>query len=103
MKINEKHAREFLETYYKRSIDNVELIGQGAWSRCFGYQHNGRELVIRFGKYLEDFEKDRIASSFNSILLPVPQLFSLGKAFSGFYAISTRAYGKPLENLGYLE
>jgi hypothetical protein len=35
--------------------------------------------------------------------LPVPQVSEIGPAFGGHFAISTRAYGEPLECLGTRE
>lgn len=77
----------------------VALIGEGAWSRCYGFQRDGQELAIRFGKYVDDFEKDQIAYRYAAPDLPVPQVFEIGGAFDGYYAISTRVHGIPLESV----
>ncbi len=92
-------ARGFLENHLGRGVEAVELAGEGAWSRCFGFSDRGRELVIRFGKFVEDFEKDRRAASFSSAALPVPEVTEIGQAFDGYFAISSRAHGEPLESL----
>lgn len=96
--IYEKEAETFLNSYYNRSL-HVELLGEGAWSRCFGYQHDDQELVIRFGNYVEDFEKDRLAYRHVAPALPVPQVLDIGQAYDGYYAISTRVSGDPLEHV----
>ncbi len=35
----------------------VEPVGSGAWSTCFGFRHQNEDLVARFGSHLADFEK----------------------------------------------
>lgn len=92
-------ARTFLARRFDVDPSTVELIGEGAWSRCFGFQRDGKELVIRFGKYVEDFRKDQHAFTHAAPGLPIPEVLDLGRAFDGYYAISTRAHGVPLETL----
>ena len=75
------------------------MIGEGAWSQCFGFRRGDEELVIRFGKYVSDFYKDRRAYTYASPELPIPQVLDIGQAFDRYYAISTRAHGVPLESL----
>jgi hygromycin-B 4-O-kinase len=96
-------ARDFLATHLGRDVGTVELVGEGAWSRCFGFRDDSRELVIRFGNYGDDFEKDQRAGTFASANLPIPQVIEIGPALGGHFAISTRAYGEPLELLGARE
>jgi hygromycin-B 4-O-kinase len=98
--IGAREATDFLREHLGRDIDAVELVGEGAWSRCFGFRDGERDLVIRFGSYLDDFEKDRRAAAFTSATLPVPQVSEIGRALGGYFAISSRAYGDPLESLG---
>jgi hygromycin-B 4-O-kinase len=100
---NECDAREFLTAHLGRAVGAVELVGEGSWSRCFGFRDEGRERVIRFGNFFDDFEKDRRAAAFASPALPVPEVWELGEALGGYFAISTRAYGEPLETLGARE
>jgi hygromycin-B 4-O-kinase len=97
--ITDSAARDFIESHYGRQVGDVEYVGEGAWSRCFGFTDRGRSLVVRFGRHLDDFEKDRHASSHRSPLLPIPEVLEIGQAFEGFFAISTRACGQPLESL----
>jgi hygromycin-B 4-O-kinase len=93
------HAREFLRAHLGQDVGPVELVGEGWWSRCFGFRYRDRDLVIRFGRHVDDFRKDQRASAFTSAALPVPEVVDLGDAFDGYFAISTRAYGVPLESL----
>jgi len=97
--IGVREAQAFLAEHLGHPVDRVELVGEGAWSRCFGFTDGARDLVIRFGRYVDDFEKDARAASFSTSALPVPQVSEVGTAFAGFFAISTRAYGRPLESL----
>jgi len=101
--ISSGDAREFLTAHLGRDVDDVDLVGEGAWSRCFGFVDDGLERVIRFGNFLDDFEKDRRAASFAAPALPVPEISEIGEALGGYFAISTRAYGEPLETLDQRE
>ena len=92
-------ARAFLIQRFGIDGDSVEHIGEGAWSRCFGFSHNGAELVVRFGRHVEDFERDRLAARFASPDLPIPQVIEIDEAFGAWYCLSTRARGTPLEQL----
>lgn len=92
-------ARAFLVERFGFGVDGVELIGEGAWSRCFGFSHNGSELVARFGRHADDFGRDRLAARFAARNLPIPQVIEIGQAFGAWYCISTRARGTPLEQL----
>ncbi len=92
-------ALSFLVERFGADVGEVELIGEGAWSRCFGFVHNGSELVVRFGRHADDFERDRLAARFATRNLPIPQVIEIGDAFGAWYCISTRARGTPLEQL----
>lgn len=90
-------AQRFLRDLLGSDVEGVELVGGGAWSTCFGFVHADRDLVARFGPFLDDFEKDRRAGVFSSPSLPIPQVIEIGDAFDGYFAISTRVRGRPLE------
>lgn len=92
-------ARRFLTTHLGRDPGIVEPVGEGAWSRCFGFGEAGDERVVRFGRHREDFEKDRHAARFAREALPIPEVFAVGEALGGFFAISRRVRGEPLETL----
>jgi hygromycin-B 4-O-kinase len=99
IKVNVKQAQTFLAGYLGDAPRKVSWIGEGAWSQCFGFHLGNEELVIRFGHYVSDFYKDRRAYMYASPELPIPQVLDIGQAFDGYYAVSTRAYGVPLESL----
>jgi hygromycin-B 4-O-kinase len=94
-------ARKFLEAHLGREVEAVELAGEGAWSRCFGFRDpaggDDADLVVRFGRYRDDFENDRRAAEFAAPGLPVPRVLDIGEAFGAWFAISTRVRGEPLE------
>jgi hygromycin-B 4-O-kinase len=92
-------AARFVSQRFGDGAGPVEHVGDGAWSRCFGFTLEGSELVIRFGRHLEDFERDRIAAHFAARNLPIPQVIEIDAAFDGWYCISTRSRGTPLEKL----
>ena len=92
-------ARGFLIGHLGDDVTDVELVGEGEWSRCFGFAHRGSEHVVRFGRHVEDFRRDQWASRFASADLPIPQVTEIGEAFGACYAISARAHGTPLEQL----
>lgn len=96
-------ARAFLINRFGVAGDTVEYVGEGAWSRCYGFTHNGSELVVRFGRHCEDFERDRFAAHFAARDLPIPQVVEVDEALGGWYCVSTRAHGKPIELLDATE
>ncbi|MBX2998478.1 MAG: aminoglycoside phosphotransferase family protein [Caldilineaceae bacterium] len=97
--VDATQAQTFLAAQFDPTISDVEQIGEGAWSRCFGFRRGDEKLVVRFGNYVDDFENDQRASIYNAVDLPVPQVLAIGPAFGGYYAISTRVYGHPLDHL----
>lgn len=97
--VDEAGARSFLDAHVQGVVTGVELVGEGEWSRCFGFRSGDRDLVIRFGHHVEDFEKDRLAASYSSPALPVPPVLEVGSAFDGHFAISERVHGVALESL----
>ena len=82
---------ELREVGYDAS-DVVEA-GAGAWSMCFAFPCRGRDLVVRFGPHVEDFEKDRFAARFSCAAMPVPNVELLAAPVTAFMAVSTRAAG----------
>jgi hygromycin-B 4-O-kinase len=59
----------------------------------------GYDYVIRFGKYLEDFAKDRLAAGYAGPALPIPRVVEIGEAFGGYYAISERVFGGYIDDV----
>src|SRR5262249_44494864 len=84
---------------YGPSAGSVAELGGGDWSRAFSFRLDTRDLVARFGRYLEDFVRDQKAMAFARPELPVPAVLEVGEALGGFYAISERHFGAFLETL----
>ena len=78
---------------------DVVEVGAGAWSSCFAFRADGRDLVVRFGPYVEDFQKDRFAARFSCAAMPVPSVEVIRSAGDGFLAVSTRVPGIALEEV----
>lgn len=64
--IDEVGARSFLAGWCGHAPGRVGLVGEGEWSRCFGFTLDGQELVVRFGRHVGDFAKDRLAAAISS-------------------------------------
>jgi hygromycin-B 4-O-kinase len=91
-------VRDFITGRFGGAEGIVRLAG-GAWSRAFGFRAGGRDLVVRFGPFAEDYQKDRVAASWCRDDLPVPEVLEIGEAFDGHYAVSQRVSGAPIEDL----
>jgi hygromycin-B 4-O-kinase len=94
-----QQVQAFLVSHLGVEISKVVQVGEGAWSRCFGFSCGGQDLVIRFGKYVSDFQKDQLAYTYATPDLPIPEVLEIGQALDGYYAISRRVYGVPLESV----
>jgi hygromycin-B 4-O-kinase len=99
MTIDCTQVQAFLTSHFDRASSHIVRIGEGAWSQCFGFRRGDQELAIRFGQHVDDFRKDQLASTYRSPDLPIPDVLGIGQAFDGYYAISTRVHGVPLESL----
>jgi hygromycin-B 4-O-kinase len=89
----------FLRGLYRASVEGVAPLHGGEWSAAFSFTLGGQELVARFSSHREDFEKDRVASTFATSHLPVPRLLDIGESALGHYAITERKHGVFLEDL----
>lgn len=101
--INIQQARSFLIDQLHYTPSDLTLIGEGAWSRCFGFRQGEQALAIRFGDHVEDFQKDQLADRYATPDLPIPKVHDIGEAFGGYYAISARVHGVPLEQVSPAE
>jgi hygromycin-B 4-O-kinase len=89
---------EFLLSRYPRTSDLIALPA-GGWSSAFSFRTDQRELILRLGVYMADFEKEQVAATWKVPDLAIPEVLELGQAFDGFYIVSQRHYGSPLANL----
>jgi hygromycin-B 4-O-kinase len=99
MSIDAAAAQRFLADQFDPQVHDVEPAGAGAWSRAFSFRRGADELIVRFGSHGDDFAKDRRAYRYHAPGLPVPEVLAVGPAFGGFYAISRRMWGTPLEHV----
>jgi len=97
--IDISEVQAFLADHLNSVPSEVALIGEGAWSRCFGFRRGDDELVIRFGKYVDDFQKDKRAYRYATPDMLIPEVIDIGPYGDGYYAISTRVHGIPLESV----
>ncbi|HEY7627870.1 MAG TPA: aminoglycoside phosphotransferase family protein [Ilumatobacteraceae bacterium] len=91
-------VERFLTTTLGLPATSVHHIGSGAWSECYAFRSDGFDYVIKTGPYLDDFERDRIAASYMTPDLPIPRTMAIGNGLDGYYAVSSRVFGAPLES-----
>jgi len=99
MPVTDAEAFRFVASYYGRRAADVSVLGAGEWSRAYAFVLDGREAVIRFGHHVEDFRKDQVMAAHSSASLPVPSVLEIGAAGDGYFAVSERAHGDPLDDL----
>jgi len=95
---------EFLTSRVGHGISNVHRLGSGEWSTAYGFENLGAAYVVRFGNFIEDFEKDRQASRYAAADLPIPSVLDIGTTTNdGYYAISERMPGRTLDSIDEAE
>ncbi len=99
MPVTDADARRFVTEYYGRRARDVRALGAGEWSRAYALVLDGREAVIRFGDYVEDFRKDEVMAAHSCAALPIPAVIEVGAAGTGYFAVSERAHGELLDSL----
>jgi chloramphenicol 3-O-phosphotransferase len=97
--MTDAEAYRFLCGHYHRHARDVHLLGAGEWSRAYAFVLDGREMVIRFGEHIEDFRKDQVMAAYRRAALPIPAVIEIGAAGDGYFAVSERAPGEPLDGL----
>ena len=96
-------ANHFVKDLFGDKAQKLEILASGEWSKAYSFLLDGEKMVIRFGAYRQDFEKDRVFSTYSSENLPVPKVLEVGETESGFFAVSKWVPGKPLDELNGLE
>ena len=91
--------RAFLIDRLDADPDSIEVLRPGEWSRVYAVHRGNEELVVRFSRYRDDFEKDRLAAGWSGPDLPVPEVLEIGEAPGGAYAITRRVRGEYLDVL----
>ncbi len=92
-------TRLFLVETLGADPSSIEPLRPGEWSRVYAIRRGGADLVVRFSRYRDDFEKDRAVAERSSAALPVPPVLELGEALGLAYAVTPRAQGEFLETL----
>ncbi len=92
-------VKEFLAAGFGSDDSDIVPLGKGVWSKAFAFRRAGRDYVIRFGVYREDFAKDQLSAGYASPALPIPRVIELGEAFGGYYAISERVFGRYIDDV----
>lgn len=88
------------ERFGSDASTTVKPLRGGDWSRAYSFSTDGRDLVVRFGKYRDDYEADASAVGYAAPGLVVPQVLEIGDAFGAYFAISEMFHGTFLEELG---
>ena len=96
---DETHVDAFLAARFGDDVSDVAHLGAGVWSKAYAFRRAGRDYVIRFGAHQEDFAKDRLAARYACPALPIPRVVEMGKAASGYYAISERVFGGYIDDV----
>ncbi len=98
--VDDARAEAFLVARYGREVSAITSVEHGEWSKTYAFHRAGLGYIIRFSAVQEDFAKDRLAAGYGSRDLPIPQIIEIGTAFDGFYAVSEKAPGGYLDELG---
>ena len=85
MDVDSSLAQAFLSTHLGIEATEVVAIGEGAWSRCFGFRRGDEELVIR--GYIPPLEASNWYAS--------PEEFAAVYESAGFDAIDARLIERP--------
>jgi aminoglycoside phosphotransferase (APT) family kinase protein len=99
MKLTIAQVEQFLTQHTHQAVSSVLPLVGGEWSQAFAFNTNGKSYVIRFGRHLEDYKKDELASNFSSKYLPIAPVLEVGSAFGEYFAISEQAFGEMLNEL----
>ncbi|SDX07664.1 phosphotransferase family protein [Paenibacillus sp. CF384] len=87
-------ANRFVMEHFGSRAEHLAPLASGAWSKAYSFTLDGHEMIIRFGAYVEDFEKDRAMGTFSTAALPIPKVLEVGKTENGFFAVSERVRGE---------
>jgi uridine kinase len=92
-------ATAFLVANVGPDVTKVRALGAGEWSRAYAFELLGGCYVVRFSRYLDDFEKDRRAAAYSGPDLPIPAIVDVGTTENGYFAISDHKAGVGLDTL----
>lgn len=92
-------AQEFVRRRYGDRASELEVLGAGEWSQAYAFRLDGREAVICFGAYGDDFAKDAVMAGYSSPCLPIPRILEHGRTDWGYFAVSECVHGAMLDEL----
>jgi hygromycin-B 4-O-kinase len=98
--MTEADARRFIADRFGDRAGELTPLGAGEWSCAYAFTLDGQAAVVRFGAYGDDFVKDQVMARFSSPDLPIPAVTELGETAHGYFAVSARAFGMLLDELG---
>lgn len=84
--LDPSEIRDWLASRHRSEIRGLEALPAGYWSAAFGYEVDGRELVLRVGTQPEGFVMDRLAHEYRRPGLPIPEVLDVGEVFGVAYA-----------------
>jgi hygromycin-B 4-O-kinase len=90
--------RDFLHKRFDPAAE-IGVMRPGEWSVVYSVRTTDVDVVVRFGAYDEDFEKDAFVARYSSAVLPIPPLLEWGPALGGFYAVAPRMRGEHIDGL----
>jgi hygromycin-B 4-O-kinase len=90
--------RDFMRERFGPAAE-IALMRPGEWSVVYSVRATDVDVVVRFGAYDEDFEKDAYAARYSSPALPIPPVLEWGPTVDGFYAIARRVPGEHIDGL----
>jgi hygromycin-B 4-O-kinase len=94
-----REAQRFVEQRYGARARRLIALPGGEWSKAFAFELDGDEVVVRFGAYEADYEKERFMAAQSSPRLPIPAVLETGETASGYFAVSERCHGRFLDDL----
>lgn len=98
-KLTVAQVEQFLAQHLKQAVTEILPLKGGEWSQAFAFNMNDKSCVIRFGRHVEDYNKDKLAHNFASKYLPIVSVLEVGSALEEYYAISEQAFGEMLDEL----
>ena len=90
---------EFLKLKYGHNLQDCQPIGSGAWSVAFKFSIGDQDLVIRWSKFRESFDRDQYADRFTQPGLPIPRIIDSGQFDQNYFCISEFVSGQFFESL----
>ena len=97
-------AESILKQYYQfdEFVETLVPLKGGEWSAAYKYRFDGYDYVIRLSNVNDNFYRDKFATGYSSVALPIPQIINIDKYEDQYYALSPFYYGEPFEKLSVI-